>query len=279
MKEPAPSITGECCIQVPALAAIPWLRHGFSTRRQGTSTVYGQPDDLNLGFTPDDERDNVIANRNRLISSVTRQYSSRPAWPLATIRQIHSTHIVAVEAETMESPSEGDALITRTPGRLIGILTADCVPVLLVDTRQRIVSVLHAGWRGTVGAIAAHGAAALERQLGSKPADLLAVIGPSIGPCCYTVGDEVRRAFQTKFDYADDLFQADRLDLWAANRRQLLAAGLRPSAVTTLGLCTVCTRSAGQPLFFSHRAERGRTGRMMTVAGIADGDNTSAESL
>jgi polyphenol oxidase len=179
----------------------------------------------------------------------------------------------------------------------VGIQTADCVPVLLADTRTRAVAAFHAGWRGTLARIVERGVGAMQLQFGSRPRDLIAAIGPAIGPCCFAVGEEVRGEFESQFAYAPELFSevydADpvrrkypmlfltarapghsnlgpqiHLDLWQANRRQLLDAGLRPKAITVVAGCTACSRLAnGLRKYFSHRAEQGFTGRMMSVVG------------
>jgi hypothetical protein len=163
---------------------------------------------------------------------------------------------------------EGDGLITIQPGILLGIQTADCVPVLIADRRQKVVAAIHAGWRGTVQRIVENAVARMGQEFGSDPLDLVAAIGPAIGPCCYSVGEEVRAEFQSRFTDASDLFQEAgpilRLDLFEANRRQLLSAGLSAQSISLAGGCTAC-----QPrLFFSHRASEGRAGRMLSVVGI-----------
>lgn len=302
----------------PAWAELAWLQHGFSTRRGGVSTAYAQPSgepaaDLNLGWTKEDAPANVEENRRRLIAAVAAH--SQPLPRLITVRQVHSDRTVILPDPTLENPAEpnespanlaapsplqpspsdstqplceGDGLITATPGLLLGIQTADCVPILLADTRLRVVAVFHAGWRGTVARIVERGVHSLNERFGSHPRDLSAAIGPAIGPCCYTVGEEVHTRFHAAFDYTEALFHAEpqsrtwKLDLWQANRRQLLAAGLAPESITTLTHCTACstidTPAGTQPglqqpakarQFFSYRAEAGRTGRMMSVIGIA----------
>ncbi len=168
---------------------------------------------------------------------------------------------------------EADALVTAVPGILLGIQAADCVPILLVDTRLRVVAAVHAGWRGTAAANVEGVVAHLRQHFNSRHADLRAAIGPSIGACCYTVGEEVRERFDAAFAYAPDLFQQQHdglhLNLAEANRRQLLAAGLAPGAIDVTAECTACARVGGQRKFFSHRAEAGFTGRAMGIIGIA----------
>ena len=273
-----------------------WLLHGFSSRSCGNTRVY-RPNslegDLNLGFTASDTRDNVIANRLLFVDALA---AGKKILGLVTLRQIHSSLTWRVDAEdlTKELPREGDGLMTDTPGLLIGVQTADCIPVLLADRKKRAVAAFHAGWRGTVARIVEKGVGRMRLEFGSEPEDLMAAIGPGIGPCCYAIGGEVREQFESQFSYASELFREvsgsdeirDKdsmlsltarapghsdlkpglhLDLAEANRRQLLAAGLKESAVHLTSQCTGCQTDR----FFSHRMEQGFTGRMMSVIGVA----------
>lgn len=254
-------------LQAPSLTALAWLRHAFSTRPGGVSTPYGRPGDLNLGFTPEDAPQAVEENRRRLLTAVT----GTAAFPLVTTRQVHGSRTLHIQSPQPAPLEPADGLITALPGIALAMLTADCVPVLLADPRHRAVAVLHAGWRGTAACIVEQAIAAMTQAFHSDPKHLIAAIGPSIGPCCYTVGDEVRTSFQAAFPYADSLFQATHLDLWQANRRQLLAAGLPAPNITTLAQCTACTLADGHRRFFSYRADNAVTGRMLSVIGIAPG--------
>jgi YfiH family protein len=165
--------------------------------------------------------------------------------------------------------------------------------VLLVDTKKRVAGVFHAGWRGTASRIVEKGAGAMRQEFGSRPEDMRAAIGPGIQKCCYEVGPELREQFETQFPYAQELFhevhESDPirekypllflsgrppghgasgaklyLDLCEANRRQLLAAGVPAKRITILSRCSACETA----VFFSHRMEKARTGRMMLAAGI-----------
>ena len=169
---------------------LPWVVHAFSTRPGGQSVLDGQRV-LNLGFTDWDTRARVLANRERFLAAAGTAH-----WPLATLRQVHSDVVHAVA----DAPPEalcGDALVTRTPGLLLGVRTADCVPILLVDAKRRAVAAVHAGWRGTLQRIVVKAAGQMRMSFGTRPADLLAAIGPCIGRCCYEVGPEVAQAFAT----------------------------------------------------------------------------------
>jgi YfiH family protein len=282
------------------LEQFPWLLHGFSTRVGGSSRVYGKRD-LNLGFTKDDSRAAVERNREaflKRLGAVKRSRKASSLWPLVTLRQIHSDIIRQIESVpdlTDKEPLTGDGMITATPGLLLAIQTADCLPVIVVDTRRHVVGVFHAGWRGTVKRIVEKGVGEMVRCFGSRPRDLKAAIGPGIQGCCYEVGEEVRTGFESQFRYAASLFREVKesdpvrekypllfltarapghselpkkifLDLVEANRQQLIAAGVPKKGIEASPLCTNCHPE----LLFSYRAEEGKTGRMMGVVGIRE---------
>jgi YfiH family protein len=301
LKKPTPKKSTINILHAQHLDALPWLVHGFSTRVGGFSRAYGGQS-LNLGFTKDDARTAVERNRVaflRELGAVDKQ-ASRPrrtlpnVWPLITLRQVHSDLIHCVDAKP-DQPLAGDGLLTSTPGLLLAIQTADCLPVIVVDPKRRAVGVFHAGWRGTVKRIVEKGVGEMHRCFGSNPKDLKAAIGPGIQGCCYEVGEEVREKFKSQFAYAAALFREVKesdpvrekypllfltarapghgelpnkifLDLVEANRQQLIAAGVLSKSIEASPLCTNCRPD----LLFSYRAEKGKTGRMMTVAGIRD---------
>ncbi len=293
--QPQPSVAKSklSVVQIPDWSRYPWLQHGFSTRTGGVTKIYrpGQRSgELNLGFTPSDTQENVLENRRRFLQAVT----GNPDAPLVTLRQIHSnlTRKITTPADAGVLHS-GDGLMTGRPGILLGILTADCIPVMVADTRRKAVAIFHAGWRGTLKRIVEGGIGRMRLEFGSRPEDLVAAVGPGIAQCCYSVGEEVRAEFTSQFAYANDLFcevyDSDpvrekypllfltarapghspigpslHLDLFEANRRQLLDAGLCPEAIHVLGHCTSCQTNR----YFSHRAEHGFAGRMLSVIGI-----------
>lgn len=262
-------------IQAPALKKIPWLIHGFSTRVNES-----------LGFVPHENRERVQQNRRRFLATL----GASPE--LVTLRQIHSDviHVItSLPAETLA----GDGLITNVPGITLGILTADCFPVLLADPKNKAIGAFHAGWRGTVARIAEKGLGLMRREFGSRPEDVYAAIGPGIQQCCFEVGEEVKTKFESQFAYAGKLFREIKdsdpvrekypllfmnmrapghgdlcvklhLDLEEANRRQLVSLSVKPSRIFTASECTACNIQR----FFSYRAEKGKTGRMMAVIGI-----------
>ena len=236
-------------VRIAEWSVYPWLRHGFSTRMGGVSAAYGR-EELNLGFTKDDDAAAVARNRELVVQAV------EGGGPLVTVRQVHGVEVhVAGDGLLV-----GDGMMTAERGLLLGIMTADCVPVLVADVKRRVVAGFHAGWRGTAGGIVELGIARMGEEFGCKAEDLVAAVGPSIGVCCYRVGGELREVF------AEDLFRRDYLDLWEANRRQLVKAGV--SRVSVVGECTACTRVEGRRKYFSHRAEDGFTGRQMGVIGV-----------
>jgi hypothetical protein len=291
---PCVAANGVESLAVPGWERLDWLWHGFSTRRGGLSTAYcaeGAQGELNLGFTAEDARETVARNRRLLAEAISGSQET----PLVALKQIHSnlTRVVGVVDADRELPWKADGMMTDEPGVLLGIQTADCIPVLLADRKRRAVAAFHAGWRGTVARIVESGVGRMRLEFGSRPEDLIAAIGPGIGACCYAVGEEMLAEFESQFAYARELFHevddADEvrrkypmlfltqrapghspigpslhLDLVEANRRQLLAAGVKPQAIHAVGGCTQCHRE----LFFSHRGSQGRAGRMMSVIGV-----------
>jgi YfiH family protein len=281
-------------LSVPAWDKMSWLWHGFSTRRRGLSRAYCADDaqnDLNLGFTAEDDRETVTRNRRLFAHAVSGDKDT----PIVDLHQIHSNLVLQahVTDACREQPRDADGLMTDEPGLLLGIQTADCIPILVADRKRRAVAAFHAGWRGTVQRIVESGIGRMRLQFGSQPEDLVAAIGPGIGPCCYAVGEEVLSSFESQFAYARSLFRevydSDpvrtkypllfmtqrapghseigpglHLNLVEANRRQLLAAGLKARAIHQVGGCTSCHPE----MFFSHRGSKGHAGRMMSVIGI-----------
>jgi len=270
-------------LQVPALNKFPWLIHGFSTCPGGVSALGGE-EVLNLGFTAWDRPENVLENRRRFQSALGARDLQ-----LISLTQIHSDVIHLFHAAP-DAPCQGDASATDRPGLLLGVQTADCVPLLLVDPRKRAVAAIHAGWRGTLARIAVKAIGQMRMQFKTKPAELLAAIGPSIGCCCYEVGTEVAIQFHSQFADAPDWFDEFRtgdepnpvqwlnmmppghqpppknvlLDLKKANRAQLLDVGLRPQNIFVSDLCTACHPD----LLFSYRKQGPQSGRHLSVIGL-----------
>jgi polyphenol oxidase len=278
-------------LQVPAFSAFPWLVHGFSTSQGGVSTLNGT-NVLNLGFTEWDRRENVQKNRNLFQSAIDANKLT-----LVSLKQFHSDVVCGFSSAPPNEPCSADASITNAPNLLLGIQTADCVPILLLDPKKRAVAAVHAGWRGTLQRIVEKTIGRMKMEFKTAPSDLLAAVGPAIGGCCYEVGTEVAAAFHSQFpnapDWFDELRTGDepnplqwlnqfppghqpppknvRLDLRKANRAQLLAAGLKPQNIFVSDLCTACRSD----LLFSYRKQGSKSGRMMSVIGIRDENNLS----
>jgi YfiH family protein len=246
------------------------LVHAVSTRLGGVST--GHLATLNLSYSVRDDPAAVVENRQRLSAALGLALDD---WVAAS--QVHGARVALVgEAERgcgawqhTNALPETDALITARPGLLLTLRLADCAPIFLFDPAHHAVGLAHAGWRGTVANIAAATVQAMAAAFGSRPDELRVGIGPAIGPCCYEIGADVARQVQAALPWAADVLAECAggslyLDLWEANRRALLAAGLRPEHIEVARLCAACHTAE----FYSHRAERGRTGRFGAVIGL-----------
>ncbi len=177
-----------------------------------------------------------------------------------TLRQIHSD-IVRNAHGLRDREAEGDALVTDEIGRAIGVRTADCVPILLLDRRKRAVSAVHAGWRGTAAEIVAEAIRKLQDEFGSEPGDILAAVGPCIRQCCYQVGPEVAEQFAESYRTQSSEPGKWQINLSAANRTQLVDSGVCGDHIFDLGACTACCSED----FFSFRREPGDPGRMISA--------------
>lgn len=204
--------------RVRPLDAFEWLVHGFGTRAADVPGMFPQ---------------------------------------LATLKQVHSSECVAAAGRS-GMLGRGDALLEDTPGSVVAVKTADCIPLLLVDERLRAVAAVHAGWRGTVAGIGRRAVESMAERFGSAPADLHAAIGPGIGKCCYEVGPEVAREFGEQ--------GRAHVDLAAANRAQFLAAGLAPARVYVANLCTMCRADE----LHSFRRDGEAAGRLFSFAGLRE---------
>jgi YfiH family protein len=260
---------------VRALVCAPLEQRGFanafSTRLGGVSPF--PQDALNLAGFNDDAAENIYENRRRFLKLFTGE------WTLAACWQTHSTDVRVVKDTSDARPPEAslgenvycDALTTNAPRILLGVKTADCVPVVLGDERTGACAAVHAGWRGTLASIVKHTLERMMKEYGARAEDLRAAIGPSALACCYEVGSEVIAAFHDKSPDADHLFTPTRdnharVDLHQANREQLIAAGVSPQNIHIAPLCTMCRTD----LFFSYRREKklhGRVGRLLSVIG------------
>ena len=270
-------------LELEPFARFPWLIHGFSTRPGGLSQLESEKV-LNLGHMEWDTREAVAENRRKFQSAL-----GADGQQLFSLKQIHSD-LIHLLSQNSAGSCKGDASATNRPRVLLGIQTADCVPILLVDPKKRAVAAIHAGWRGTLARITQKAIGRMQLEFGSKPSHLMAAIGPSIGPCCYEVSADFVSKFTAQFADAAGYFDEARsgeepnplqwlnmkppghqpppknvhLDLRKANRSQLLVAGLRMQNIFSSDLCTACRTD----LLFSHRREGPLSGRLMAVIGL-----------
>jgi YfiH family protein len=238
------------------------VRHGFTQRYGGTSR--GAFSSLNFTSRQGDDPVRVRENWRRL-----EEAAALPPKGWALVSQVHGAAVVkggegrAACHDRIECPA-ADALVTSSRAVTLGILTADCLAVIMAAPDGGSVAAAHAGWKGTLEGVAVKALRAME---GTAPAGVRAGLGPCIGACCYEVGDDIYERFRKKWgmDYARRVFRRQggwRLDLQAANLVQLLEAGLREEDIAAVPLCTSCRRD----LFFSHRRDGERTGRMLAYA-------------
>lgn len=272
-------VGGVRALRLPFLERLGGVRAAFTSRHGGVTP--GPKGSLNVSYMVGDDPGRVAENRRRALGVL-----GVPPERAVVAGLVHGADVADVPGplpDTGPGAAAGDrsglvpgvdGLVTAAPGVALVVTTADCVPVFLYDPRRRAAGLVHAGWRGTARSAAVRAVRAMEAAFGSRPADLWAVVGPSIGPCCYEVDDPVLAAFAGAGHRAESPWfrrapQARRwrLDLWAANRDQLLAAGLPPAQVRVSGICTAC-RPAD---FFSHRAAAGQAGRQAAIV-VLDGE-------
>lgn len=239
----------------PNLTNIEFIKHFFSTRIGGIST--GIYESLNLGLYTNDVDENVKNNLNKIFSS-TKMNRDR----ITYLKQIHSDRIFQVNKDNYMDVrgQEGDALITSEKGIPIGVFTADCIPLILVDSYNKVVAVVHAGWKGTALNIAGKVLKHMKINMGTDFKNVAAAIGPSIGPCCFEVGPEVAKRFNFVYEKGNKLY----VDLWKENVKQITDLGVLGEKITTCSICTSCNSN----IFFSYRKESGNTGRLGTFIEI-----------
>jgi len=254
-------------LTIPAFTATGLVTHAISTRKGGVST--GDYSTLNLGLGKNDGRKNVLENRRRFLQALDLDLAL-----LVAGRQNHGSRVAVVTEKERGrgncSYDKGlpgiDAMVTDRQGVVLSIYFADCVPLLFLDPLGRAIGVAHAGWRGTLAGIGPKTLACMQREYGTEVPHCLAGIGPSIGPCCYEVGQQVlgplRRFFPDWRTYVVPIGGGKYyLDLWELNRQQLLAAGVREKNIFIGNLCTACN----EKMFFSYRAHGGHTGSLAAV--------------
>ncbi len=289
-------------LQFSHFLQFPDLIHASFTRLGGYSkTPYRG---LNVSYSIGDDFENVL--RNRLLALKALQIQ---AYPCATLWMVHGAEVATLDMEpwddwrtdwphrsyqidqheliwTTKPRRKADALITRHRGVALAMSSADCAPLLFYDPVERVLGLAHAGWRGTARGIAAITIHAMGEQFGCSPNNIRVGIGPSIGPCCYEVSEEVRGHFMGQRAFDPDPAKANyrkliresavfnmkrihghdslRLDLWETNRNQLLMAGVLPGHIESSEVCTSCKKEH----FFSHRAEYGKAGRFPTILAL-----------
>jgi YfiH family protein len=225
---------------------------GISTSQGGVSR---DPFGLNLSFSVGDAEENVRTNRKLFFEAL-----GIPPDRVAIPRQIHSN--VVQYARSPGSYPSCDGLITDIPGIYLCVTVADCLPVLIVDTKRKVVAAIHAGWRGTVSMISQVGVMKMVNELYCKPEDMVAYIGPGAGGCCYNVGADVGKMFAPEFTRVeeDNIF----IDLKAAIVAQLISCGIARESVAVSPQCTIDNPA----LFHSYRRDKKSSGRMMGVIGL-----------
>lgn len=237
--------------------------HAIFTRQGGLSP---EPwNSLNVGGTVGDEHERVAENRLRAFRALGRDPRS-----MFDVWQVHSADVVIANTPHFSRPPEfkADAILTDRPDVTLFMRFADCVPILLHDPQKGIVGIVHAGWQGTVKKVLKETIRSMQAAYGSNPADVLAAIGPSIGPDHYEIGPDVVERVRASFNgHAQALLHTHagrvHFDLWAANRLTLEQAGV--GQVEVAGLCTACLPND----WYSHRAEKGKTGRFGALVGLA----------
>jgi YfiH family protein len=234
-------------LRSPLLVRFP---HGFTTRRGGCSSPPYRA--LNLGGAVGDDPARVEENWARLRRETGLDF--------ARVRQVHGDRVVTA-SRPGPPEEEADAVVSATRGVAACVSVADCAPILLADPASGAVAAVHAGWRGTLARTAEQAVRALAERHGARAEDLCAAVGPAIGPCCYEVSPDLAGRFREAFGpSAGNPSPAQaRADLWQANERVLLGAGLRRARIDVIRRCTSCE----DRLFFSHRRDAGKTGRQV----------------
>jgi len=302
---------GEVCyLQFDLYQQFPEIIHGVFTRHGGHSLP--PYESLNVSWSGGDVLDNILPNR--LLALRTLEIES---YPCATLWQTHGADVAVFERDnwddwrhdwghrsyevegqeliwTFKPRRKADAIITRERGVTLALSFADCVPLVFYDPLQKVLGMAHAGWRSTARGIVAATVEAMSEQFGCKPHDIYVGIGPSIGPCCYEVSEQVQQLFQGRADvpfiapatwggatdweptrYTNLVRESAvfstlglhlHLDLWKTNRNQLLMVGVLPEHIESPCICTSCHKDR----FFSHRGEHGKTGRFPVIVALSE---------
>ena len=226
-----------------------------------------EPFEFSLALHTGEETNKIISNRDKLSKMLSLPNDA----VFITANQTHSNNIAVIESKEMrgwhsmdDAVKDCDAMITNLENVILTILTADCVPILLYDRKKRVVAAVHAGWRGTESGIVAKTVEQMKEKFSSDPGDIIAGVAPAIGKCCYEVGEDVAEHFGKYDKYLDTKGEKYMLDLPGINREQMLEAGLKKENIEMSGICTACENSE----YFSYRAEKGCSGRFMSMIGL-----------
>ena len=260
-------------ISYNALEKIPWITHGFSTRAGGVSE--GCLSSMNLGHGRNDAEENVIRNHEIIAEAI-----GFDAHNIVASRQTHTTNVRVVSKEDCgkgvykeRDYDDVDGMITNEKNIVLATYFADCVPLYIVDTKNKAIGLSHSGWKGTAGGMGRKTVEAMEKAFGSRPEDILVGIGPSICQDCYEVSEDVAEAFRNllsgeemkkvKTITEEQILKDKRngkyqLDLWKANEAVCLSAGIRPEHISVTDICTCCNPG----YLFSHRASNGKRGNL-----------------
>ena len=256
--QPGPAAVGHVPVwRVAQWAGIPGLVHGFLGRRGGVSR---EPcASLNLSFGVGDDPPSVEHNWARVRGEF-------PGVAVVRMRQVHGARVVHVRSAEHDAGA-ADGMMTDHPGVALAVLTADCVPIAMIAPAARVAMALHAGWRGTMDAIAHAALVAAREAFGVEPADWQVALGPAIAGCCYEVAAEIGEQLERRWGKMPAAWRPGRnrglLDLREANRAILIANGVPPEQIVSVGPCTACATDR----FFSHRRSDGQTGRQLSVVG------------
>lgn len=265
-------VDGTGFLTFPALSELPFIRHAFSTRIGGVST--GEFKSMNLNFKRGDNPDNVIENYKIFCRAAGFDYET-----LISSSQDHNTNVRCVTSTDCgigiyreHDMTSVDALVTNEPDVTLVTHYADCTPIFFADPEKRVIALAHAGWRGTVEKIGEEVVDVMTQRYGCDPTDIISVIGPAIGSCCYEVDTPVYEKFASLTELKPAYFTHSLghgkylIDLKETNRRMLLEAGLLSINITISDVCTKCNSG----LLFSHRASKGKRGGLVAMMCIKE---------
>lgn len=251
-----------------------WLKEGvnvaFSTRHGGVSD--GVYDSLNMGLHVGDRNELVLENRSRFLAVFEAQLDN-----VVCCQQVHGNVVTRVDRNDLGRGARqlsaaipnSDAMITNERGLYLLSFYADCVPVYLYDPVNRAIGIAHCGWKGTMGRIALHTLAALQKEYGTSAPEVQVFIGPGIGPCCFQIQPDLAEKVNAEFPSLHDIItyndnESCNWDLQATNRKLLMEIGVQASHISTCEICTACHTD----IFYSHRREKGKTGRLGALIGL-----------